>query len=240
MFILDRTDDGPDAALFANGQNIKSDIDLWHKRIGHVNFWRLQHLQTKQVVFGLPKFSGCTAQICEACQLGKQHRLLFPNERNRSRNKLDLIHSDVWGPAQNISLGGSRYFVSFIDDYTRHTWVYLIERKSEVFDYFRNLKGFVENESGWKIKCLRSDGGKEYFSGQFNGYLQQMGIRREFSWRYTPEQNDVIGPVGLKKLRLFRGTPVCSRQTPILQPTAIGVAGSTVGANRTCKWSTLV
>jgi hypothetical protein len=49
-----------------------------------------------------------------------------------------------------------------------------------------------------------------------------------------------IGPVGLKKLRLFRGTPVCSRQTPILQPTAIGVAGSTVGANRTCKRSTLV
>jgi hypothetical protein len=54
----------------------------------------------------------------------------------------------------------------------RHTWVYLIERKSEVFDYFRNLKGFVENDLGRKIKCLRSDGGKEYFSGQFNEYLQ--------------------------------------------------------------------
>ena len=96
------------------------------------------------------------AQICEACQLGKQHQLPFPNERNRSRNKLDLIHSDVWGPTQNVSLGGSRYFVSFIDDYTRHTWIYLIERKSEVFDYLRDLKGFVEIETGRKIKCLRS------------------------------------------------------------------------------------
>jgi transposase InsO family protein len=66
-----------------------------------------------------------------------------------------------------------------------------MERKSEVFDCFRNLKAFVENESGRKIKCLRSDGGKEYFSGQFNGYLQQIGIRREFSCRYTPEQNGV-------------------------------------------------
>jgi transposase InsO family protein len=102
-----------------------------------------------------------------------------------------LIHSDVWGPTQNVSLGGSRYFVSFIDDYTRHTWIYLIERKNEVFDCFRDLKGFVENESGRKIRCLRSDGGKEYFSGQFNGYLQQMGIRREFSCRYTPEENGV-------------------------------------------------
>jgi hypothetical protein len=53
------------------------------------------------------------------------------------------------------------------------------------------LKGFVENESGWKIKCLCSDGRKEYFSGQFNGYLQQMGIRHEFSSTYTPEQNGV-------------------------------------------------
>jgi transposase InsO family protein len=102
-----------------------------------------------------------------------------------------LIHSDVWGPAQNVSLGGSRYFVSFIDDYTRHTWIYLIKRKSEVFDRFRDLKGFVENEPGRKIRCLRSDSGKEYFSGQFNGYLRQMGIRREFSCRYMPEENGV-------------------------------------------------
>jgi hypothetical protein len=112
--------------------------------------------------------------------------------RNRSRNKLDFIHSDVWGPAQNVRLGGSRYSVSFIDDYTWHTWIYLIERKSEVFDCFRNLKGFLENELGRKIKCLRSDGGKEYFSGQFNGYIQQMEIRHEFSCRYTPEQNGVV------------------------------------------------
>mgnify|MGYP000235155929 CR=1 FL=1 len=90
-----------------------------------------------------------------------------------------------------MSLGGSRSFVSFIDDYTRHTWIYLIEKKSEVFDCFRNLKNLVKRETGRKIKCLRLDGGKEYFSGQFNGYLQQMGIRRNFTCRYTPEQNRV-------------------------------------------------
>jgi hypothetical protein len=157
MFILDRTDDGPDTALFAKGQKAESDIDLYHKRISHVNYRRLQDLHTRQVVLGLPKFSGRKAQICEACQLGKQHQLPFPDERNQSHNKLDLIHSDVWGPTQNVSLGGSRYFVSFIDDYTRHTWIYLIERKSEVFDCFWDLKRFVENESGWKIKCLCSD-----------------------------------------------------------------------------------
>jgi hypothetical protein len=107
MFTLDRTHDVPDTALFAKGQKAESDIDLWHKQIGHVNNQRLQDLQTRQVVLGLPKFSGRKAQICEACQLGKQHQLPFPNERNRSRNKVDLIHSDVWGPAQNVCLSGS-------------------------------------------------------------------------------------------------------------------------------------
>ena len=94
------------------------------------------------------------------------------------------------GAGTSVSLGGSRYFVSFIDDYTRHMWIYLIERKSEVFEYLRDLKGKQEEretETGRKIKCLRSDGGKEYFSCQVNGYLQKMGIRGELSCRYTLE-----------------------------------------------------
>ena len=71
MFILDTNVVG--TAMFAKGQKVESDIDLWHKRIGHVNYQRLQDLQSQQVVFGLPKFSGQKAQICVACQLGKQH-----------------------------------------------------------------------------------------------------------------------------------------------------------------------
>jgi hypothetical protein len=107
MFILDRTEDGPDAALFAKAQKTMSDIDLWHKRIGHVNFQRLQDLQTKQVVFSLPKFSGRTAQICEACQLGKQHRLPFPDDRNQSRNKLEFVlaEADTSFPSSTITRG---------------------------------------------------------------------------------------------------------------------------------------
>ena len=65
MFILDTNDVG--TTMFAKGQKVESDIDLWHKRIGHINYQRLQNLQSKQIVFGLPKFSGRKAQICEAC-----------------------------------------------------------------------------------------------------------------------------------------------------------------------------
>ena len=85
MFILDSRDGG--TAMFAKGQKVESNMDLWQKRIGHVNYQWLQELQSNQVVFGLPKFSGQKAQICEACQLGKQHRLPIPNEQNSIAEK---------------------------------------------------------------------------------------------------------------------------------------------------------
>ena len=80
---------------------------------------------------------------------------------------------------------------TFIDDYTRHTWACFMEIKSEVFTSFLKVKSLVERETGRKIKCRRSDGGKEYFSDQFLSYLQKDGIRREFSCRYTPQLNGV-------------------------------------------------
>ena len=76
MVILDTNDGG--TVMFVKGQKVELNIDLWHKRIGHINYQRLKDLQSKQVVFGMPKFSGRKAQICEAYQLGKQHRLAFP------------------------------------------------------------------------------------------------------------------------------------------------------------------
>ena len=70
-----------------------------------------------------------------------------------------------------MSLGGSRYFVTFIDDYTRYTWACLIAKKGEVSTCFLKVKSLAEREIGRKIKCLRSDGGKEYFFDQFSSYL---------------------------------------------------------------------
>ena len=86
-----------------------------------------------------------------------------------------------------MSIGGSCYFVTFIDDCTRHTWACLIEKKSEVFASFLKVKSLADRETGRKIKCLRSDGGKKYFSDQFSSYLQKEGIRHEFSCRYTTQ-----------------------------------------------------
>ena len=79
----------------------------------------------------------------------------------KSAAKLDVIHSYVCGPMQVDTLGGSRYFVLFIDELTRKAWIYLLKRKGEVLDVFKKFKNMVERQCGQKIKKLRSDGGGE-------------------------------------------------------------------------------
>ena len=89
------------------------------------------------------------------------------------------MHTDVWGPSQVSSLSGSRYYVTFIDDATRTTWIYYILNKSDVFDTFKKWKALVENETGQRLNCLRSDNGGEYCSKEFYRYCSKNGIHRE-------------------------------------------------------------
>jgi hypothetical protein len=84
------------------------------------------------------------------------------------------VHIDVWVPAQVSSLGGSRYYVTFIDDATRKTLVYCIQHKSDVFDTFKKWKYLVENETRKSLKCLRSDNGGEYCNNEFDDYCSLM------------------------------------------------------------------
>ena len=88
------------------------------------------------------------------------------------------MHTDVWGPTQNVSLGDSKYFVMFIDDYLRKLWVYFMKEKSDVFEHFKTFKDAVEIETGLKVKCLKSDGGGEYISNESSNLLRSHGIKR--------------------------------------------------------------
>ena len=89
------------------------------------------------------------------------------------------MHTCVWGPTQVSSLGGSKYYVTFIDDATRKTWVYCIQKKSDVFNTFKKWKALVENEIGEKLKCLISDNGGECCNNESNNYCSYNGIRRQ-------------------------------------------------------------
>ena len=122
----------------------------------------------------------------------KSHREPFENEKPlRDKNPLELIHTDVCGPMQNESIGGNKYFITFIDDYSRMCWVYFLINKSSVMSVFKKFKVFVELQSGFNLKKLRSDRGGEYTSHEFLEYCSDLGMERQLTIAYSPQQNGI-------------------------------------------------
>ena len=100
--------------------------------------------------------------------IGKHHEHKFDRgKENRATSILGLIHFDISGPVPATSMNGSRYLLTFIDDFSRYTWVFFLKKKSEVCENFSELKALIENASRIKIKILRSDNGGEYVSNEF-------------------------------------------------------------------------
>jgi transposase InsO family protein len=124
--------------------------------------------------------------------LGKQARHPFPAQTTHVSSKpLEMIHSYVW-TTKTESIGGCKYYMSFIDDHTRKVWVNFMKHKGEMFQHCLNFKAMVEKEKGVNIKCLRSDGGGEYFSNEFSEYLREQEIQRKYSCSYSPWQNGIV------------------------------------------------
>ena len=92
---------------------------------------------------------------------------------------------------QARSLGGASYFLTFIDDRYRYTWVYFIRRKGDVFEYFKEFRTMIEKQTKKRIKILRSDNGGEYMSGAFKKYYKENGIQQHFTVSHTPQQNGI-------------------------------------------------
>ncbi|KAL0316660.1 UNVERIFIED_CONTAM: Retrovirus-related Pol polyprotein from transposon TNT 1-94 [Sesamum radiatum] len=164
---------------------------LWHRRLGHFNFQGLKILHQKKMMTDLPQIQAIEG-ACEACLQGKQHKKPFPSGTSwRAKAVLELIHTDVCGPMRTPSHEQNRYFILFIDDYFRMTWVYFMREKSEVFKVFKKFKNLVEKQSGRSIKVLRSDRGKEYNNSEFDKFCEREGIEHQTTVSYNPQQNGV-------------------------------------------------
>lgn len=161
---------------------------LWHMRLGHMSQKGLEVL-SKRDLLGSIKVS--KLEFCEDCVFGKQHRLSFSTGVHKTRGLLDYIHSDVWGPSRVPSKGGARYFVTFIDDFSRYVWIYLMKTKDEVTEIFKKFKTMVEKQTGRSIKRIRSDNGGEYKNDPLREFCEAEGIMRHWSTSYTPQQNGV-------------------------------------------------
>jgi hypothetical protein len=138
-----------------------------HRRMAHLHHGALRLL--REIVTSLPQFNIEHQEVCRWCTLGKYTKTTFPNSDSRLAGVLDLIHRCVWVHVTSF-LGGCEYYVSFIEDHSRKTWIYFLNTKSEVFKRFNAL---VEYQTGKKIKVLRSNNASEYSSTKFANFCTQ-------------------------------------------------------------------
>jgi transposase InsO family protein len=117
-------------------------------------------------------------RVCSACQSGKQVGTHHPHKNIMTTDMpLELLHMDLFGPIAHISIGGSKYCLIIVDDYSRFTSVFFLQEKSQTQE---TLKGFLrraQNEFGLGIKKIRSDNGTEFKNSQIEGFLEDEGIK---------------------------------------------------------------
>ncbi|RVW85369.1 Retrovirus-related Pol polyprotein from transposon TNT 1-94 [Vitis vinifera] len=211
LISVGQLDDEGHAILFVGVADASTDTSLWHRRLGHMSEKGMKMLLSKGK---LPELKSIDFDMCESCILGKQKKVSFlKTGRTPKAEKLELVHTDLWGPSPVASLGGSRYYITFIDDSSRKVWVYFLKNKSDVFVTFKKWKAMVETETGLKVKCLRSDNGGEYIDGGFSEYCAAQGIRMEKTIPGTPQQNGVAERMNrtlnerARSMRLHAGLP---------------------------------
>ncbi|GKC38507.1 retrovirus-related pol polyprotein from transposon TNT 1-94 [Tanacetum coccineum] len=160
--------------------------NVWHGRLGHVNFNSMRRL----IKFNsIPNFHIDSKYKCETCVEAKLTRSSFKSVKRKTK-PLDMIHTDICDLKSLPTKGGNKYFITFIDDCTKYCYVYLLKSKDEAIDKFVLYKTEVENQLGRKIKVVRSDRGGEYVS-PFAELCAKHGIRHEFTAPYSPQQNGI-------------------------------------------------
>lgn len=166
-----------------------NDSSLWHQRLGHPSAKVLSLLKGKNFIH-FKKWQA-KSSICISCQSGKSCKQPFTLNDKISEFPLQKIHCDLWGPAPVISNQAFKFYVIFIDDFSRFTWLYPLRKKSDFYPCFIKFQKLVENQFDKKIKVFQCDGGGEFNSSGFHDHLSQSGIQLQMSCPGTPEQNGV-------------------------------------------------
>jgi uncharacterized membrane protein YgcG len=164
----------------------------WHCRLGHPSSLNLQKL--------VPSLSDFSSFNCETCELSKHHRATFKLRNDEPcLHPFELVHSDVWGPARTTGLCGARYFVTFIDDHSRLTWVYVLKDRSQLFAIFQSFYAEISTQFNAKLLAFRTDNAREYTESSFQEFLTSRGIIHQTSCVRTPQQNGIAerknGPI---------------------------------------------
>ncbi|KAK1650320.1 hypothetical protein QYE76_068125 [Lolium multiflorum] len=166
---------------------------LWHRRLGHVNMRNLKQLLKGEHIVGLTGVSFEKDRVCSACVAGKQLKKKHPIKSIVTTSRpLELLHLDLFGPSHYDTLGGSKYGLVIVDDYSRYSWVFLLKSKDETHREFITFAKKAQRMYESEIKAIRTDNGTEFKNYTMQEFVDDEGIKHEFSVPYTPQQNGVV------------------------------------------------
>ncbi|GJV97845.1 putative ribonuclease H-like domain-containing protein [Tanacetum coccineum] len=171
----------------------KATIDesnLWHMRLGHINFKTMNKLVRGNLVRGLPSKLFKNDHTCVACQKGKQHKASCKTKLVSSISQpLQMLHMDLFGPTSVRSINHKTYCLVITDDYSRFSWV--LSTKDETSGILKTFITGIENQINHKVQIIRCDNRIEFKNNDINQFCGMKGIKREFSVARTSLQNGV-------------------------------------------------
>ncbi|GJU53352.1 putative ribonuclease H-like domain-containing protein [Tanacetum coccineum] len=178
------------ACLIAKATTDES--NLWHRRLGHVNFKNLNRLVKGNLVRGLPTKLFQNDHTCVACQKGKQHKASCKAKLVSSISQpLQLLHMDLFGPTSVRSINHKTYCLVITDDFSRFSWIFFLRTKDETSAILKDFIRQIENQLNQKVKIIRCDNGTEFKNRDVIDFCGLKGIKREYSNARTPQQNGV-------------------------------------------------
>jgi len=160
-------------------------LHLWHSRLGHFAYNTVQQI-LKECNIPCPKHK----QFCHSCAVGKTHQLPFQSSDTVYTKPLQLVYVDIWGPSPVCASNGARYYISFMDAFSKYTWLYLLHHKSQATAAFHRFKAFSEKQTGYTLKSIQFGNAKEFLTLQT--YFKENGINHRLICPYTHEQNGAI------------------------------------------------
>ena len=151
-------------------------VDLWHQRLGHASHKKLEKISKCDAIIGLPKFEKIEKCICGPCHMGKQVKSKYPSVTEvQTSRPLELLHIDLMSPTKVQSLGGKKYILVVMDDFTRYTWVVLLRDKAEAPEKMIHLCKKLQVEKGTVIARIRSDHGREFENTKLTIFCNDQG-----------------------------------------------------------------
>ncbi|KAL0533200.1 hypothetical protein IC582_030415 [Cucumis melo] len=163
-----------------------SDTYWWHLRLGYASPEKLRHLISINNLNSITKFVPFN---CLNCKLAKQPALSFSTSTSIYDKPFDLIHSDIWGLSSTSTVHGYRYYVLFIDDFSRFTWIYFLKHRSELSRTYIEFANMIRTQFSCPIKTLRTDNALEYKNSTLISFLSQQCTLVQRSCPHTSQQN---------------------------------------------------